>query len=684
MGTPLRVLIVEDSEDDTLLLLRELRQGGLEVVSERVETPSGMGAALAEHTWDVVISDYSMPHFSAPAALRVLQDKGLDLPFIIVSGTVGEETAVAAMKAGAHDYLMKGNLTRLVAAVQREVREAEVRRERRRAEAALVARTRQLEAIRAVTAEITHELNLTSLLHLIVQRAAELVMAPSGCVFLWDEGVQRLIPRAWHGMGDWMGKLRLRLGEGVAGTVAQKRAGLIVNDYRASSHAHAPTLERTAITAVVAEPLLYRDRLVGVISINQERGERTFTGRDRELLALFADQAAIAIENAQLFAQVSRAKTEWEHTFDSIPDLVAVIDAEGRLARANRALAERLRVAPGGLVGKGCTAVLPCTDSTECPQEVTHEVEDPRLGGTFLVTRSPLRDPDGHLLGSVCIARDITVQKRLEEDSRQRQRFEDLSRAKSDFIATMSHELRTPLNSVIGFAELLLGQGTGPLNERQARYLGHIQQSGKHLLHLISDILDLSKIEAGKITLHFEALAVPATLEDFLVIARGLAHKKSQTIRADVSPDLPLFQADPVRFKQILFNLLSNAVKFTPEGGTVTVKARKVDQSPSQVVDSSRPVDQLATRPIDKDGEWLEIRVRDTGVGIRAEDIPRLFREFVQLEATRDSREEGTGLGLALTKHLVELHGGRIWVESEGEGKGSTFTVLLPIGDAGR
>jgi signal transduction histidine kinase len=242
----------------------------------------------------------------------------------------------------------------------------------------------------------------------------------------------------------------------------------------------------------------------------------------------------------------------------------------------------------------------------------------------------------------------------------------------------MSHELRTPLNSILGFSQLLLDLTKGVLPEKQARYLAHIHSSGQHLLQLISDILDLSKVEAGKFVLNPETLNVATTLDDILVIARGLANKKSQTIQPDVAPDLPRLQADPVRFKQILFNLLSNAVKFTPESGTITVTARKVDQSTGQGVDSSRPVDQLTTRPIDTAGEWLEIAVKDTGVGIKAEDLPRLFQEFVQLEATASQRHEGTGLGLALTKRLVEMHGGRIRAESEGQGHGATFTLVLP------
>jgi Amt family ammonium transporter len=241
---------------------------------------------------------------------------------------------------------------------------------------------------------------------------------------------------------------------------------------------------------------------------------------------------------------------------------------------------------------------------------------------------------------------------------------------------TWSHELRTPLNSIIGFADLLIGQGVGPLIEKQARYLTHIHNSGKHLLQLISDILDLSKVEAGKFVLQPEALTVGSTLEDILVIGRGLAHKKSQTVKAEIQAGLPPLRVDAVRFKQILFNLLSNAVKFTPESGLITVTARKVDQSTGQVVDSSRPVDQLTTRPIDTAGEWLEIAVTDTGIGITAADLPRLFREFTQLDPAAAKTHEGTGLGLVLTRRLVELHGGRVWADSEGEGRGSTFVVL--------
>jgi signal transduction histidine kinase len=276
------------------------------------------------------------------------------------------------------------------------------------------------------------------------------------------------------------------------------------------------------------------------------------------------------------------------------------------------------------------------------------------------------------------------VQDRTQELAAANEQLQAASRHKSAFLANMSHELRTPLNSILGFSQLLLDLTKGILPEKQARYLGHIQSSGQHLLQLISDILDLSKVEAGKFVLQPEPLNVATILDDILVIARGLANKKSQTIETAIAPDLLPLEADPVRFKQILFNLLSNAVKFTPDGGTVRVTAHRVKWSISQCVDSPAPIDRWTDRPIDSDGDWLQIAVSDTGIGIKAEDMWRLFQEFVQLEATATKRHEGTGLGLALTKRLVEMHGGRIRAESEGQGKGSTFRILLPFGDFAR
>jgi signal transduction histidine kinase len=257
------------------------------------------------------------------------------------------------------------------------------------------------------------------------------------------------------------------------------------------------------------------------------------------------------------------------------------------------------------------------------------------------------------------------------------------SQHKSAFLANMSHELRTPLNSILGFAQLLQEQTKELLSTKQTRFLTNIYTSGQHLLTLINDILDLSKVEAGKITLERVPLAIAEILEDLLVITRGLAYKKGQTVQVEIAPDLTRLTADPVRFKQIFFNLVSNAVKFTPDGGTITVAARRISnfQFPiSNLKDiGPDPQSQIANQKSQL-GDFLEIAVTDTGAGIRAEDLPRLFKEFTQLETTAAQAHEGTGLGLALTKRLVELHGGTVTATSPGEGLGSTFTLRLPFG----
>jgi PAS domain S-box-containing protein len=254
---------------------------------------------------------------------------------------------------------------------------------------------------------------------------------------------------------------------------------------------------------------------------------------------------------------------------------------------------------------------------------------------------------------------------------------EEASRHKSAFLANMSHELRTPLNAILGFSELLQQQVYGPLTAKQANYLDHIHASGKHLLALINDILDLSKVEAGKLKVRPQSFEVREALEAALHTIRPQAEAKRQHLSLQVPGDLPTLVADPVRINQVLLNLLSNSVKFTPEGGSITVTARQVHSSAVAVERRKRADREASTVDRERPGEFVEISVADTGIGINAENLQRLFQPFTQLEPVLTKRYEGSGLGLALTKKLVELHGGTIWAESVGEGKGSTFTFRL-------
>jgi len=251
---------------------------------------------------------------------------------------------------------------------------------------------------------------------------------------------------------------------------------------------------------------------------------------------------------------------------------------------------------------------------------------------------------------------DITERVRAEEELRRaRAAAETANRTKSDFLAKMSHELRTPLNSIIGFSEMLADETFGALNEKQHRYIENVLTSGRLLLQVINDILDLSKVEAGRMELSLAQFEVAEALDEVRALMESLAERKHHIMEVDVEPGLPSIVADPAKFRQIAVNLLSNAIKFTPDGGRIRIAARRPPGEP-----------------------MIEVAVTDTGIGIAPEDTRRIFREFEQLDSEYVREQQGTGLGLALTKKLVELHGGRIQVESELE-RGSTFRFYLPL-----
>jgi signal transduction histidine kinase len=256
------------------------------------------------------------------------------------------------------------------------------------------------------------------------------------------------------------------------------------------------------------------------------------------------------------------------------------------------------------------------------------------------------------------------------------------NQAKHDFLINMSHELRTPLNSVLGFSHLLQEQLTSQLNPKQVRYLTNISNSGQHLLALVNGILDLDTAEAGRLTLHLTKVDLAAVITEALDATREAVRQKGHSVHALIPPDLPVFNADRDRIRQIAICLLSNAVKFTPDGGRITVTARRICDFRFPIADlkniGPEPQSQIANQKSQL-RDFVEIAVADTGIGIRAEDLPRLFQTFAQLESPLTKRYEGTGVGLALAKQLVDLHGGTITAASPGAGQGSTFTVRLPV-----
>jgi PAS domain S-box-containing protein len=268
------------------------------------------------------------------------------------------------------------------------------------------------------------------------------------------------------------------------------------------------------------------------------------------------------------------------------------------------------------------------------------------------ISLSPLETEEGLFFSSAI--RDVTQRKRVEQALQEKNvELERALLAKDRFLANMSHELRTPLNGIIGFTEFLIGEKPGPLQPRQREYLNDVLNSARHLLTLINDVLDLAKVEAGKMELHPEQFLIREALEETTAVVKTMADLKHIGLTVTVDAGLQMATLDQQKFKQVLYNLLSNAVKFTDQGGNVEVCAKRLDE------------------------RHFEVQVRDTGIGIRPEDLGRLFTEFEQLDSGTARHFEGTGLGLALTKKIVELQGGHIRVEAE-PGKGSLFTATLP------
>ncbi len=290
------------------------------------------------------------------------------------------------------------------------------------------------------------------------------------------------------------------------------------------------------------------------------------------------------------------------------------------------------------------------------------------------LSTSLMRDSSGKTIGFRGVARDVTERKRAEMDlQKSKQTAEAANLAKSEFLANMSHELRTPLNHIMGFTELVATKCFGELNATQEEYLNDVLESSNHLLSLINDILDISKIEEGKMELKLSEVNVRSLMEKSLFMIREKAVKHNLALSIDTDDLLPVIRADERKLKQVMYNLLSNAVKFTPDGGVLSMQARQIDPA---LLPTNKIGDCLARG---NGHRYMEFAFTDSGIGIKAEDQERIFNRFEQADGSLKRRFQGAGLGLALSEDLVELHGGKIGMESEGEGKGSTFRFVVAV-----
>jgi len=463
---------------------------------------------------------------------------------------------------------------------------------------------------------------------------------------------------------------------------------------------------------VLAVPILREGHPIAGIVLT--RGQvRPFSDREVELAETFASQAGIAIENVRLFNETKEALEQQTATSevlkviaaspsDIAPVLNAIAESAARFCAAENAMVaiqdEGGLLHPRAHVGPISTNVPPwAVDETSVSGRSIIEgrtiqvadlqasgdeyplgsaqakefgfhtilaapmIRDGRGIGALLLRRSevrPFSDKQVELVGIFADQAVIAIEnvRLITEIQAKSGQLEAASRHKSEFLANMSHELRTPLNAIIGFSEVLEQRMFGELNERQAEYTRDIATSGRHLLNLVNEILDLAKVEAGRMELEPSAFAPAETIRGALGFVRERAAEHRITLEADLPENLGILVADERKVRQILLNLLSNAVKFTPDGGRVTLRAQQ------------------------RGGE-LEIAVQDTGIGISRDDLPRVFEEFQQVGPTTERSREGTGLGLTLAKRFVELHGGRDWGGGEG-GLGKAFTFAVPLDPA--
>lgn len=491
MSQPLRVLMIEDSEDDALLIRRLLERAGHELSIQRVDTVEAFRSALADDHWDAILSDHSMPNFSASQALALLTATGRDIPFLIVSGHIGEEAAVAAMKGGAHDYVPKDRLARLVPALERELADAAERRARRRAEREVKEREVRLRAVLDTVGDAILTLDERKRIEMF-NPAAEQIFGYTRAEVL-GKSLSLLMPQAVGKTGDDEGVV----GEVVGGFVA---------------------------------------------SFPREGGAHPFWARRR-------DGAVFPIE------------------FDVRP-----------LA-----------------------------------------LEDRKL--TTLVVRD--------------------IGQRLAAE-----------RAKNEFLSCVSHELRTPLTSITGALQLLAGEVTGPLPAETRELVRAALDNSGRLSRLVNDLLDLEKIEAGRMDVRIGAVE-PTELVGTALASMHPAANAARVHLASRIHHVGSIPGDRDRLLQVLTNLLSNAVKFSPAGGVVAVAVENAGD------------------------EHVRFSVEDQGPGIPPASLSLLFRKFQQIDSSDTRQKGGTGLGLAISKALVEQHGGRIGVETR-RSAGSVFWFELP------
>ena len=542
MDKELRILILEDVPSDAELIVRELHRGGIKFEAKRVETEEDFVRSLKGFNPDIVLSDYHLPSFDGPAAISLVKEQFPELPVILVSGAVGEDTAVEMLKIGAWDYILKDRLSRLVPSVRRALKEAKESVERKRLQQALWDAAQEWGA--------TFD-------------------ALNNPVALLDP--DRNIRRCNKAMANLLGKTYKEIighncCELIHGT-SEPTEGCPVLQMQATSHGGALLFSKGELWFnIVADPLFDENgRLIGAVHIMSDITERKLSEK-----------------------ALRKSEEKFRELFEYAPIGYSEYDIQGRITNVNRTELEMLGYNPEEMLGHfmwefsaeketARNQILEKLAGSRPPAR-NQEGAKRRKDGTIiplLIEDRLIRDKKSRIIGIRSAIQDITERKRAEELGVAKFQADTANRAKSEFLANMSHELRTPLNSIIGFSEVLKDELFGKLNEKQHKHVDFVLSSSHHLLSLINDILDLSKVEAGKLELDLSTFYLRDPLNAAMVLLKEKAMKDEIKLGLEIDPEADIqIEADARKLKQILFNLLSNAVKFTKAGGSVRVRAR--------------------------------------------------------------------------------------------------------------
>jgi len=572
----------------------------------------------------------------------------VDVPLIVEGKAVG----VLCVQSRDTDAFGKPDFEILTAAAnQASIAIARARllvTERRRAD--------EQQALLDSMSDLASALELPKVLRAVLNRAVKLLGVTGGQVAIYHDDTREMeIVASEIEQGEYVGT-RLKFGEGAMGTVARTREPLLIQNYdewtgRASAYSN------VNIHSVMCAPLLIGGRLVGSIATTHSDPKRMFGPDDLRRLTLFAPQAAIAIENARLFTNADRQKQFFEAVVEASPVAIVTLDMKANIAQLNPAFERVFGWKAAEVLGKNLDALITTPETLEEARGYTNAAvamqtakgigKRRRKDGTFIDVELfgvPVV-VNGERIGVFALYHDVTELLKAKQDA------EGANKAKSQFLASMSHELRTPLNAIIGYSEMLEEDAHDRKDAGAIGDLEKIRSAGKHLLSLINDILDLSKVEAGRMDLLIEPVELGTVIAEVQATVQPLVARNGNTLVVQAPKEPGTMFTDATKLRQMLLNLLSNAAKFT-EKGTVTLIVERVD------------------------GEFL-FRVRDTGIGITPEQMSRLFEAFAQADAGTTRRYGGTGLGLAITRRFSQLMGGDVTGESAA-GRGSTFTIRLP------